>query len=223
MIRDDYIMRQIQMLAQIITRLVGLRREALHDVALQESDASLHHLLGMEEDWLPGWRPRISSPSGARGNARHAQARGALLAALFEERATNLLALGREDDAHESRVQALRSSWRCNRAPMIRRFPSTSAPRGLDRDIQAGDLPPAWRSLLLRALEKAGEPSPTRKICCSRCRRSIREDAEVLSWGTSFYARLESKSDAELDAGNLPRAEIAAGRRALHARRSAPS
>jgi hypothetical protein len=47
------------------------------------------------------------------------------------------------------------------------------------------------------------------------------ENAPLLELGVSFYRRLESQSDARLNDGNLPRAEVEAGLADLNARKGA--
>jgi hypothetical protein len=49
------------------------------------------------------------------------------------------------------------------------------------------------------------------------------ENAPLLELGISFYRRLESQSDARLNDGNLPRAEVEAGLADLNARKGALS
>lgn len=220
MIRDDFLMRQIQLLAQIVARLVGLRHATQHETALQETEQALDRLLGMGPGLAAGFSPEELVAQLAHGTtAELARGRGALLAALFHEQAMNLAALQRSVEAQGFEVRAVRAVLAL-RAPDGALPLPEYAPRLEDLvwGIAASDLPRELSVALFLALEGAGAFGKA-EDWLFELRAAEPADAAIVALGEAFYTRLEAQSDAALAAGNLPRAEIVAGRAALQAAR----
>jgi hypothetical protein len=52
MFQDDYLMRQVMALTQVLARVMGLRREGLHRAALAETESAMQEMLGMSLELL---------------------------------------------------------------------------------------------------------------------------------------------------------------------------
>jgi hypothetical protein len=79
-------------------------------------------------------------------------------------------------------------------------------------------LPLATRGRLMQHYERAGEFGKAEDRLYSML-ESGADQAAVMDFGIAFYERLQRQSDASLDAGNLPRAELDAGLAELRGKR----
>jgi hypothetical protein len=81
-------------------------------------------------------------------------------------------------------------------------------------------LPLETQARLMQHYERTGEFAKAEDALFAMLEEEP-ENAPLLELGVSFYRRLESQSDARLNDGNLPRAEVEAGLADLNARKGA--
>jgi hypothetical protein len=76
--------------------------------------------------------------------------------------------------------------------------------------LRDSPLPAKTQALLMRHYERTGEFGKAEDALFALAEAEP-SSAELLEFGSAFYRRLSSRSDAELAAGNLSRAEAEAG------------
>lgn len=219
MITEDYIMRQVAMLSQVLARMFGMRDAGQHEAALAEADNALYHLLGMSGALVAALPPDDLVAMLRRDATKAAgQERCALLAAFLLEQAVNLEALQRHAEGRVIRRKALQVvvmvTAEADGAPVPEHLPRLEP---VAADLEPSELPRTMYPLWLAALEREGAYAKVEDLLFEMLAAEL-GDAELFAWGEAFYARLERKSDAELAAGNLPRHEIDHSRTALRQR-----
>lgn len=219
MVREDYIMRLVTQFAQIVAHILGLRRSGQYPLALIAIDQTLRELLGIGSDSLS----RLSDSEllavvKFTGPAPAWRDKGALLAALLQEEGT-IYDLQQQPDLRDQRyLQALQVLLEVTLAAATEPLPAYAPTVEELVDLLEGlHLPLKTGVALLHYYEQVGAYSKAEDVLFELL------DAEafgvdVSRLGIAFYARLAERSDAELVAGNLPRAELAAGLAELRAR-----
>ena len=217
MIRRDYFLRVVQEMTQTLARVLFLKQREEYSQAMQEIGAALRKLrdapaddakeLSLEE-WLELCR-------------RHEDAASGLvigLADLLREQGELFALKSRDAEAHHVRavalglyLEALLHGETFISEELLLKV------EGLIDDCDAQPKPAALWERLLGYYEAKGGFGAAEDVLFD-WRDSGESGASEA--GEAFYERLRSKSDAELEQGGLPRAEVEEGRRDLLARQS---
>ena len=86
--------------------------------------------------------------------------------------------------------------------------------------LAGSSIPPRTQALLMHHYERMGAFAKAEDALYALL-EAAPDDTEIVDWGIKFYERLRGVSDAALEAGNLPRAELDAGLAELKARKRA--
>ncbi|HTY35557.1 MAG TPA: DUF6483 family protein [Bacteroidota bacterium] len=207
MITSDYFLRMIHQLAQVIAKVLGLSLEKQYDAALDEVNRSSKQLLGMDLR---------------------------MLTTLSDEEFVRLLTLGERFDVEKCVVlgELLRLVGEVkerggDEGPAFRAYAASLSlflelsiresgvlPRQYHDEIgmligkvSAYELPVQLKVKLFQYYESVGEFGRSENLLFELAEK----DPAFVGQGLQFYRRLQSKSDEELERGNLPRKEIDAG------------
>ena len=214
----DYILRLIEQMAAVLRRVRQLLLRGQYDEALTEVRTAalsigvdLGNVLDLTDDALLALV--------ARGEPRLDPERAATIGRL----------LAVEGEIHEGRGDP-RTSYYVRRQALRLLIEGWLAGDAATRRAAGEDIPPLLDALAPYALpdvtvrrlveyhEMAGEFARAEDALFDLADQG---DEGALDLGLAFYARLRSRSDDELERGNLPRAEIEEGEAELRERTSA--
>ena len=212
MIRQDYILRLIEQFFQILSRAMRYREEKRYVEALAEARKGYKALVGVDATFIDSQSAEGLIEMGRTGLFGPEQL--VMIGKLLREEAEALEGLEVPVEAQIRRIKSL--------ALFFDVFLAGGAPslQSLEEDADA----------VLGQLERSGLPLDLARRAPlwheRRGRYSEAEDAwyrlaeaveagdRAMFEGEEFYGRLESLSDTALDAGGVPREEIAEGRQA---------
>ncbi len=217
MIRRDYFLRAVQDMTQALARVLFLKQREEYTQAMQEIGAALRKLRAAPaddtkelslEDWLELCRRHEDAASGLllgladllreQGELFSMQSRGA------EAQAARVVALGLFIEA------LLRGETFVSKELMFK-------VEELIAQCAAGPMPASLRVRLARYYEARGRFGAVEDVLFDW--RDSGEPGAVEAGG-EFFDRLRDKTDAELEQGGLPRAEVEEGRRELLTKQS---
>lgn len=209
MIRRDYIMRQVQEMAQVLTRALFLRSRGDYEMAVREIGRALRTLGDPPANPLDveGWLRLCRQHEGVTGPLMNA------VGLLIREEAQSLAGLGRAADARRTRSLALTLQLE---ALITESIPVTlEVLEQLDRDIgelNLEELEPATLGRLMMYYEERGRLAAAEDVLFEWVER---KDPAVAMAGRAFYGRLAVLAEEQLIAGGLSREEVEQGRRDL--------
>jgi len=209
MIRRDYILRMIQQFCEALSRIQSLKKAEQWEQATDELEQQFRLLTGMDRSKIVALsetelraRLMLDEPSVtvrdktfmmasllktagdvAAGENRIASARAFHLKGLHL-----LLGLLAHEDVGESPQFV----------PAVEQYVLA---------LQDAELPPETLALLMQHYERTGEFGKAEDALFELL-EAWPGDSHLLNFGVAFYERLGRQSDAQLTAGNLPRAEL---------------
>ena len=204
MITRDFFLRMIHQLAQVIARVLKLSEVKRYDEALEEIQISSRQLLGMDARLLTSLSDReiIRLMSlGDRFDAEKCVAAAELLRITAEVNALQ----GREAMSHHCYVTSLSLFLE-----LLLQETGTLPKEYFDKvectiqEVLKYELPLALQRKLFQYYEDVGKFDLAENILFE----VIQEDPEFVREGMRFYQRLRTKTDEELQKGNLPRREV---------------
>ena len=217
MIRRDYFLRAVQEMTQALVRVLFLKQREEYTQAMQEIGAALRKLRDVPaddtkelslEEWLELCHRHESAASGLLlGLADLLREQGELFSMQTrnaEAQGARVVALGLFLDA------LLRGEAFVSKELMFK-------VEELITQCAALPMPASLRVRLVRYYEARGRFGAVEDVLFEW--RDSGETGAVEA-GAEFYDRLSGKTDAELEQGGLPRAEVEEGRRELLAKRS---
>jgi tetratricopeptide (TPR) repeat protein len=202
----DYILRQVEMAAQMLARILGLARQGQRDQAIGLFDQAYQPLVGVS---------------------------GRVVATLTEEQLLTLLTSGSSPDArrvavamelllvegdlHDQAGRAADAAARYRRALGLAAYlaghttslPDPALAERLAARAAALDLAPRQRMDLCRLQEAVGRYADAEDSLFEVIDGDP-DDGTAVDQGIAFYQRLLAKEDADLEAGGLPRDEVRA-------------
>lgn len=214
MLREDYLLRLIRQGAQAIFGILGLQKEQRYEQALEAVDHTLQDFLGLSSG-LAARLPERTLVSMLTVGDVPDTGRLLFLAEMLAMEGDLYAAQG---DALQSRRRYLKS---LNLFLYVASLTDLAAPPDQFARIEA--LVDALRSScltaktlteLFRYFEAAGRYAKAEDALFDLIEAGP-APAEAIELGIAFYERLRGQTDAELVAGNLPRAEVEQGLRDL--------
>ena len=217
MIRRDYFLRAVQEMTQALVRVLFLKQREEYTQAMQEIGAALRKLRDVPADdtkelsldeWLELCRRHEGAASGLLlGLADLLREQGELFSMqsrCVEAQGVRVVALGLFLEA------LLRGEAFVSKELMFK-------VEELITQCASLPMPASLRVRLVRYYEARGRFGAVEDVLFEW--RDSGETGAVEA-GAEFYDRLSGKTDAELEQGGLPRAEVEEGRRELLAKRS---
>jgi hypothetical protein len=209
MYRDDYILRLIAQFAEVLTFVLGLRRDGKLDLALSAVDQSLRNLLGIGSDQMVELSDsqalallRFDSPGDSW------RIKGAVAAALLREEGAILALRDRLVESDIRYVKALQLTLEIRLGADESELPEfTPAVDELVTALRGVALPPKTGAALLHYYEQHGAFARAEDVLFDLL-GARPDDHGLAEVGMAFYERLLELDDARLAAGNLPRDEV---------------
>ena len=211
MYRRDYIMRQIEFMVEVLQRLGGLVDERRYQAAMTVIDESMEELFGLNGTMVTrlfGREPLTQLTFGEEADL--SQAKLIAAAALLQEAGDIQAEQGMADESFPFYASALElllaAQLNHDDSPLPEYAPDVAE---LTAVLDPFHLPPHLNQLLLRYYQKSGQYDEAENVLFDMVEESP-EDAAVINMGITFYQLILKESDAQLEAGNLPREEAEA-------------
>lgn len=212
MFKRDYLMRQFDMMALVIVRMVGLLKENKPGAALQAIDEELQRLTGFDSHALTHLTGHeIVTGQLVGETTTDTRARRIVLATLLAKAGEVHDLLGSEDDHYHCTLAAL---------DLMLSLPATEDPLDLPAETPTVEdlvntlaeygLPPDIHLRLFRYYEEIGQYADAEDLLFEIIDAEP-DSEEVRALGIAFFHRLLAQPDEALAAGNLPRTEVEAG------------
>lgn len=208
---EDYIMRFIRQFAAFLAQVLGIAAVGKYREAHAEIEQKLKELSGLDSDSLLRLDEgglittlRLYAPSAW-------QETGAATAALLDQQASFYAAQNQPDASYAHRLKALHLLLELLTAD--ERFePPGYAPdvEEIRTELETYVLPFRTYATLLRYYEQEGDYAEAEDVLFQWI-DSDPDSPMPVEQGIAFYRRLLARDDADLEAGNLPRAEVEAG------------
>lgn len=226
MYRDDYILRMIRRLGQVIAYIAGLRRQGQYPLALAACDEAMRNALGVGSEALTARSEReilaLIRFADRDGSWREL---AAYVAAIFHAEAAIYEAQGDQELVPARALLALQLLIECQLAGAGSQdeapppLPEYAPPREHLLELLADyTLPERTRAALFQLYEAEGAFDRAEDQLFELLAAAPADDT-LHAAGVAFYERLLALDDATLGAGGLPRAEAEAGLAELQARR----
>jgi hypothetical protein len=207
MITRDYFLRMIQMLAQVLGRVLGLRETKQYDEAYDVIRQTSRQFLGMDGRFLN----TLSVTElirlfdlGDRFDAEKCVVAAELLRMTGELEELR----GKHEESYQTSVKSLNLFlellFRETGAMPKEFFENVDH---LIKSLSSCDLPLEVRQKLFRYYDLSGRYAMAEDMLFD----IVGEDPGMVNEGVRFYERLRKRSDDDLIRGNLPRHEVEAG------------
>jgi hypothetical protein len=222
MIRRDYILRMIEEFFQALSRIKSLKGGQQWREANADIDQEFQRLMGMDAQAVAQLSETELLAHIVRGEPTLAvREKTLILATLLKEAGDVLTERERKDDARTSYLKGLHLLLDTLGRAEVFECPQF-VPKVEEFVLALDDtpLPLETQARLMQHYERTGEFGKAEDALFAMLEVEP-ENAPLLELGISFYRRLESQSDARLNDGNLPRAEVEAGLADLNARKGA--
>lgn len=221
MLREDYILSWIRRYLQWMAELFGLVRAQDHELALRRIDMILRTLLEVGPDSVTKLTDgEILARLTLGDPPQLVQEKFVVLAAVLEQLGIVFLDKNQPDIARDCFVKALHLivglKLRGAAPQLIEHAPTLE--RLTDRLRQMVVPERTWASLVL-LFEREGKYAKAEDALFTLL-DSAPDNREAIELGIEFYKRLGVLSDETLEAGDLPRTEVAAGLAELEQRLS---
>src|SRR5438552_9027371 len=222
MIRRDYILRMIEEFMQALSRIRALQKGQRSQEAAVAMEEEVTRLVGGGSLALAGLTETELLARLIRGEPTQVVHAKTLMLTTRLKEAGDLAAA--QDRAAESRTCYLKGLHLLlhtpaggdpydspDFVPKIEMFVAA---------LQGAPLPLETNAMLMQHYERSGQFAKAEDALFAMLEDEPRHP-RILEFGIAFYQRLEGRSDASLDAGDLPRAEVEAGLTELRERKSA--
>jgi hypothetical protein len=222
MIRRDYILRMIEEFFQALSRIKSLKDAQQWREANAGIDGEFQRLMGMDAQAVAELSETELLAHIVRGEPTLAvREKTLIMASLLKEAGDVLTEQGRQNEGRTSYLRGLHLVLDTLGRGEVFECPQF-VPKVEEFMMALGDsmLPLETQARLMQHYERTGEFAKAEDALFAILDAEP-ENAPLLELGISFYRRLESQSDARLNDGNLPRAEVEAGLADLNARKSA--
>ena len=211
MIRQDYLLRMIQDFFAMLSRLSALKREQQWEAAAGTLDEELKRLAGDGAQSLAGLSETELLARLIQGEPTQVvQQKVLMLATLFSEAGEIAAAEHRSDESRAFYLKGLRLLLDTLAQEEILECPAfVPKAEAFVRALSDQPLPLAIQARLMQHYERTGDFAKAEDALFAML-DSEPEQPGLAEFGVAFYQRLQSKSDAALNAGNLPRPELEA-------------
>jgi hypothetical protein len=221
-IQRDYILRMIEELRRVIEAIVSHREEGRWREVAGTVDEQFRRLVGAGAAEAVRLSETELTARLMGGEATHiVRDKMLFIIRLFKEAGDAAVAQDRLGEGHDLLLKGLdlligtywgeEPSEHADFAPPVEAFLGALADTSM---------PPRTKAMLMHHYEKAGAFAKAEDALFALL-EAAPGNAEVVDWGITFYERLQRRSDAALEGGNLPRSELDAGLTELRARRDA--
>ena len=212
MIRRDYILRMLEEFFQCLARLQSLKRGQLWNEAAGALDEEFQRLVHAGPETVAGLSETELLARLIQGEPTQVVRDKALvLTALLKEAGEVEAGRNRLEPSRACYLKGLQLLLGTLARGEVDEFPDF-VPRVeyFVTALAAAPLPLETQARLMQHYERAGDFGKAEDMLFSML-ESGEKDPALTEFGIAFYERLRGRSDASLEVGNLPRAELEAG------------
>ena len=212
MIRRDYILRMLEEFFQFLARLQSLKRGQLWNEAAGALDEEFQRLVHAGPETVAGLSETELLARLIQGEPTQVVRDKALvLTALLKEAGEVEAGRNRLEPSRACYLKGLQLLLGTLATGEVDEFPDF-VPRVeyFVTALAAAPLPLETQARLMQHYERAGDFGKAEDMLFSML-ESGEKDLALTEFGIAFYERLRGRSDASLEVGNLPRAELEAG------------
>jgi tetratricopeptide (TPR) repeat protein len=217
MIRRDYLLRVIE---EFVAMLTGIRRRIAAGEfaeAGEDLDREFQNLVGKGADAVSKLsETELLAQLTTDGPTHVVRQKSLMLVALLQEAGQLHMAEGREEDARACWIKALDVALMLQLQDADVELPEfVPKIEMLHEQLRDGPLPLRTQAALWRHYEQVGAYGRAEDVLFT-LREAEPDNQALTAEAKLFYGRLLRQSDGALEAGNLPRDEVAAGLAALN-------
>jgi hypothetical protein len=212
MFKRDYLIRQFDMLALVLSRVLHLLKEKKSDEALQAIDLEIERISGLDAYGLSHLTENeLITGAGLGETPADGHAKRMALATLLAKAGEIYADQGDGETAYRCTLGALDLRMAIppdgNGSDLPVELPTVTA---LVAALDNYALPPATHLRLFRYYEQTGHYAGAEDLLFDMLDAEP-DSPELYQLGIAFYHRLLAQPDGALEAGNLPRQEVEAG------------
>jgi hypothetical protein len=220
MIRRDYILRMIEQFIQALARLRSLKEERQWEEVAGTLDEEFNRFVGAGAQAVEKMSDTELLARAIRGEpALAVRDKTLLLAGLLKEAGDAAAAQERDEESRAWYLKGLHllleTLGREDAFEVPECVPRVEA---LVSALAGAPLPLETEARLMQHYERTGEFGRAEDALFAILERQAANPA-LIEFGVAFYERLARQTDANLEAGNLPRAEVEAGLAELRQRK----
>jgi len=221
MIRQDYILRMIEELMQVLSRIAFLKRGQLWQEADGVLDAEFQRLVSAGAEAVSQMsETELLAKLIQGGPTQVVHHKALLLTTLLKEAGDLALAQNRLAESRTCYLKGLNLLLEALAGAEALALPDfVPKVEVFLKALQDSPLPLDTQARLMQHYERLGEFGKAEDALFALLEAEPNEP-RLLEFGITFYQRLKSQSDESLGAGNLPRAELNAGLAELERRRA---
>jgi tetratricopeptide (TPR) repeat protein len=211
MIRRDYILRMIEEFMQVLSRLNRLKREELWNEARSSVDEEFNQLVGGRVEELAQLsQTELLARLIQSGPSQSVRTKTAMLTTLLKEAGDVAEGEGRTEESREYYLKGLQLLL-LSLAGGVEDWPEfVPKVESFVAGLRDAPLPSDTQALLMQHYEQTGQFAKAEDAFYVLL-ESDPGNPRIIQFGISFYHRLAGQSDASLEGGGLPRAEVEAG------------
>ena len=216
LVQRDYILRLFEQMGQVITVVIGLKKDGEPAEAMQVLNRNLQGLVGFDLDDIEhiGAADVVKlvriARSGSDSVGEVVAGQLTVVAHLLQEAAGVYDLQGEPARADSARLKALHVYLVVLTEENAGLEPAREAIAPLTEQVADYALPYTLTDLLWRYHEQEGNFAQAEN-CLFELLEGAESDEGTLGRGIAFYSRLLDRSDPELQEGGLPREEVEAG------------
>jgi hypothetical protein len=224
MIRRDYILRMIEECIRALARINSLKQGQRWNEASEELDAEFKKLIGDGAQAVARLSETELLARLMRDGPTHAlREKTLILTTLLKEAGDVATEEDRTEEGRACYLKALHLLLDTLARGEVFECPEfVPKVEMLRESLATASLPARTHALLMQHYERAGEFAKAEDALFAMLDAESGNDA-IVEFGVTFYQRLLARSDAALNEGNLPRAEVEEGLKELQHRPKRPT
>jgi hypothetical protein len=216
MLREDYLIRMIAQLVDILHYALGLAKDKAYVEALSTLKDATQRLFALSNDLLAQLNGAELAHLLTLGERESDGAKKCMaLATILHEQANLYTALDDPEQAYRRNVQALQLMLAIKQLPTEPYLAQAPTITQLSQTLSGYSIPPETAIALLGYFEHQGNFSAAEDMLFTNL--DLNPDPGLVAAGIAFYQRLQTLTDEVLAAGNLPRDEVEASLSELQA------
>lgn len=210
MIQRDYIMTMIEQLGRLLGQLLMMKKAQKLEEAVETIDKAGHLFFGIDIGKLPTLTDAEFIDSLKSADSVD-PVRCAIVALLLNEQAEIFDAQGKHEESYPRYMKALIALLELHKAGVTAELPENiPTVERIAEKLEAFDLPTEPRKLLFDYFAETGAFARAEDMLLALF-EADQNRSDLVEFALQFYEQLLHYSDAELEAGNLPRDEVEEG------------
>lgn len=208
--QNDYIIRMLQQMTVVFTRIIGLKENKRYDEALGATGEELKKRIGITPKLIDAlaWDEIINLIT---TNEPQPSGKCLTVAGLLKEEGDIYRLQGEFEKGYERHLKSLYILLFANERYGVHLLEIDRLIEQMMPSLSEYELPRDAKRMLFGYYETAGKYAKAENILFELVNEPEQKRQDVIQEGMAFYERLLQKNDEELEKGGLPQAEIMDG------------